>query len=335
MRQCFEYHPVLGYRFIPELTARILHEGGGYRFRTNPQGFRCRHDFDAPRTPGRRRILLFGDSFTAGDGVSDGLRYGDLLEGLVGDTDIFNFGMPGTGTDQQYLAFREFCSSMEYDGLVLAPMVENIQRLTAHYRENYDEDGILRLYPKPYFECPDSSLCLRNSPPGRHPVDRKTLSESERRFVYRGAARGAFPRLTRLLRRHPSLESAARHVACRSVWPQYDAPSTPGWQLMSALLRQWISDARAPVLLMPIPDYIYIEGHDRPDAYVRRFRELAIDVGCAFHDPLPDFLRYSLSKRRAMRFPRDGHYSPIGHSVLAHSLARPFADALLSVGAQH
>ena len=29
-RNLFEYHPVLGYRFIPGIEARIPHEGGGY-----------------------------------------------------------------------------------------------------------------------------------------------------------------------------------------------------------------------------------------------------------------------------------------------------------------
>lgn len=29
MRQFYEYHPEVGYRFIPNLRARIPHEGGG------------------------------------------------------------------------------------------------------------------------------------------------------------------------------------------------------------------------------------------------------------------------------------------------------------------
>ena len=44
-RQIFEYNDVLGYRFIPNIKARIQHESGGYLLRTNDCGFRCEHDF--------------------------------------------------------------------------------------------------------------------------------------------------------------------------------------------------------------------------------------------------------------------------------------------------
>ena len=43
-RNLFEYHPVLGYRFIPGLIARVSHEAGGYLVRCNQAGFRCDHE---------------------------------------------------------------------------------------------------------------------------------------------------------------------------------------------------------------------------------------------------------------------------------------------------
>ena len=82
-RQCFEYHPSTAYRFIPGLKARVPHESGGYLIRANSDGFRCDHEFSKARTPGKRRVLLFGDSFTAGDGVSNGHRYSEVLETLL------------------------------------------------------------------------------------------------------------------------------------------------------------------------------------------------------------------------------------------------------------
>ena len=38
-RQLFEYNDVLGYRFIPNIKARIQHESGGYLLQTNSSGF--------------------------------------------------------------------------------------------------------------------------------------------------------------------------------------------------------------------------------------------------------------------------------------------------------
>src|ERR1700755_2605937 len=105
--QLFEYHPVIGYRFIPGLKTRLEHEGGGYLVRTNDAGFRSEHEYTKAKTPGKFRILLFGDSFTAGDAVSNKHRYGDVLETLLPDIEVYNFGLSGSGTDQHYLIWRE------------------------------------------------------------------------------------------------------------------------------------------------------------------------------------------------------------------------------------
>ena len=110
-RQVFQYDPVFGYRFIPGLKARIPHGGGGYLVRVNDAGFRCRPRGGGEQPAGHVRVLLFGDSFTAGDGVSNTHRYGDVLEQLVPGLEVYNFGLSGTGTDQQYLVFREVAPS--------------------------------------------------------------------------------------------------------------------------------------------------------------------------------------------------------------------------------
>ena len=34
-RQLFQYHPTVGYHFVPGLKARVEHEAGGYLMRTN------------------------------------------------------------------------------------------------------------------------------------------------------------------------------------------------------------------------------------------------------------------------------------------------------------
>src|SRR5215471_19528710 len=103
MRQIYEYHPTIGLRFVPQLKARVPHEGGGYLVRTNGTGFRSDTEFKKPRSGDTRRILLFGDSFTAGEGVSNGQRYSDFLERLEPGLEVYNFGLPATGLDQHHL----------------------------------------------------------------------------------------------------------------------------------------------------------------------------------------------------------------------------------------
>ena len=80
MRQVLEYHNVIGYRFIPSIKARIPHENGGYLIKTNSSGFRCKNEFINEKPENIFRIILFGDSYTAGDGVSNTKRYPEILD---------------------------------------------------------------------------------------------------------------------------------------------------------------------------------------------------------------------------------------------------------------
>ena len=63
-KQLFEYHPIIGYRFIPNLQTRVQHESGGYLVKVNSLGFRSEIEFNKLKKEGYKRVLLFGDSFT-------------------------------------------------------------------------------------------------------------------------------------------------------------------------------------------------------------------------------------------------------------------------------
>lgn len=326
-RPLLQHHPTLGYHFVPGLAARIDHEGGGYLFRTNGAGFRCRHEFVPRKQAGRFRILLFGDSYTAGDGVSDPARYGDVLETLLPGVEVYNLGLPGTGTDQHYLAWREVGRQLEHDLVVIATMVENIRRVTARYRPYRSARGEALLLAKPYFTLgEDGSPILHGVPVPREPVATGDLSAEETAAVDRGGRlewlRVAVNRLG------PSAKAIAQRLSRYQPLPGYDRPDHPDWRLLEAILRQWIGEIAAPVVIFPIPLYQYVEGTASPAAYQARFGSLADPPRVTVHDPLPDLLAYPEPQRRAFRFERDCHPTPRGHRALAESLARAVAPRL-------
>src|ERR1043166_4947271 len=78
-RSVTRHHPTIGYTLIPGVRARVSlpNEDTAYLVRVNAQGFRCEHDFASAKAEGKSRVLLFGDSFTAGDGVSNRPGYGE------------------------------------------------------------------------------------------------------------------------------------------------------------------------------------------------------------------------------------------------------------------
>lgn len=326
MRQIFEYHPIIGYRFIPAMKARVPHESGGYLIQTNNCGFRCIHDFKEKKPESVFRIILFGDSYTAGDGVSNQYRYSDLLEQQIGQLEVLNFALPGTGTDQHYLIYREYAIHIEYDAMVIAVWVENIRRVGARYRLYQDDQGRDVLYAKPYFELENGRLVLRNTPVPREPISEAELSRDERRLVDWG---GRFLTLRNVVERLGFL-NMARRLSRYQPMPEYKDPKNPSWRLMKAILLEWIRSCANPaaVILMPIPIFHYVEGTSNPEHYQARFRELAKESGCILHDPLPDMIRYSSEERRNFRFANDIHPTRQGHEALASSL-RPIIEKLM------
>lgn len=301
-RGLFMYHPVVGHTYIPGLRARVEHEAGGYLVRVNQHGFRSERDFERGSRSGIRRILLFGDSFTAGDGVDNGERYSDLLEVLLPDLEVYNLAVAGTGTDQQYLVYREFGRAFAHDLVVIGVFLENIRRNTERFHVWGGAFGQTVLIAKPYVALnPDGSLTLGHVPVPKGP-------------------------------RAPEGDTGdGRVLDWVSSLPAYERTADPGWLLMRAILTTWAAESPAPVLIVPIPLPEQIDG-DLPAApYQARFAELARVPGVTVHDPLPDLLALPPAERRALRFARDPHLGPAGHRALAGSLVRPLR-AMLTTG---
>jgi hypothetical protein len=254
-RPLFEHHPVLGYRFVPGVKARVPHEGGGYLVRANAAGFRSEHEFTPARPPGAYRALLFGDSFTAGDGVSNRDRYGDLLERQVPGVQVLNFGLPGSGTDQQYLAWREMAAGIEHDLLVLAVQVENIRRVAARYR-TFEAEGREVVLAKPYFTLGgDGALSLHGVPVPREPLRMEDVPPEDLAHLDRGGDHALMRKVVNKLGVKDVVQTLTRYQPL----PAYDRADHPDWRLMRAILARWIAESSAPVLLMPVP----VRGRDQ------------------------------------------------------------------------
>lgn len=332
-RQLFQYHPTIGHIFVPGIKARVEHEGGGYLLRTNREGFRCRHAFEKIRSTGRFRILLFGDSYTAGDGVSDRFRYGDVLETLLPDVEVFNFGVSGTGTDQQYLIWKEMAREIEHDLVVIGVLVENIRRIVARFRPYETPDGSPILLAKPYFTRNDAGeLSIHNVPVPREAAAEEDLTGDDARHVDRG---GRLQLLRRLASRlGPAMKDRLQRWSRFQPLPAYNRRNHPDWLLMRAILERWTSESSSPFVICPIPVYQYVEETSSARYYQARFQELSDPPRIVVHDPLPDFQKVSRAERRSYRFEVDCHLTPSAHEVLARSLARTIAPMVESKATQ-
>jgi carbamoyltransferase len=320
-----QYHPRIGHTFMPSVRSRVPSQTGGYLIRTNRAGFRSEREFVPQRTPGKRRILLFGDSQTAGDGVGNTSRYSDLLETLVPELEVYNFGLTATAPDQHFLTYQDF-GSVEHDLIVIGMHVENINRVGQRYFPFKNQEGEEVLYAKPYFEIVAGQLELHHVPVPKQPKTRATLSADEAKFLYEGVRHVTLRRVITKL----GMRDLAQKVTRFQPVPDYDSPDNPNWLLMRKIFIDWFAKCQVPVLVFLIPMWPYTEETSDPSNCLARFHELSSEVGCHLHDPLPDLWKYPLDERKGFRYEELGsHFSPAGHAALAKSLA-PVVERILA-----
>jgi hypothetical protein len=131
------------------LTTRINAAGKAWSIRTGQNGRRL--IAQDPRA--RRRILILGDSLSFGEGIDIEDRFDvKMLSSLFG-TRVINTGTMGYGTDQEYVAFRNWKHLLESGDTVLIVLNPS----------DYFDVSRRRFFgrAKPYFEKVDGSYVLR------------------------------------------------------------------------------------------------------------------------------------------------------------------------------
>ncbi|MCY4072874.1 MAG: hypothetical protein OXG60_16395 [Chloroflexi bacterium] len=92
---------------------REFSEFAGRRCLVNRQGYQDSGDFVVLEgSDERKRILILGDSFTAGYSADIGKSYVETIEASYSDSDVWNTGMGGTGTNQALASFRAHAPSL-------------------------------------------------------------------------------------------------------------------------------------------------------------------------------------------------------------------------------
>lgn len=312
-RQVFAHHDVIGWWYVPNLHARVPLGGTFHNVTTNAAGMRSLRDYPHERPAGRKRIVFLGDSYTAGDGVSNAQRFTDLLEARYPHLDAMNFGLNGTGTDQQLLIFETIAGHYTADAYVFCICVENIARNLYTCFPSFDfREQQLVYRPKPYFELADAGLVLCNQPVSLEKRDKDAL----------GDWRCSFPYL-------PGSDDP---------YAIYAYPDRLHWRTMKAILRRFLDSVRGkPVFIVPMPMYNhYLEQH--PPTYWPRFQELEDKSGKVFVvDLLPAFVQRPRTERASFRFPDDPHYTAAAHALVADEIekaVREHSPALLHPGVE-
>jgi len=328
-RQIITYNKDIGHSYVPNLNARLLDDNGGYFLKTNSLGFRS--DIEFKKTKTTRRILFFGDSNTAADGVCNQERYSDLI-GKYFDAEVFNYAVSGTGTDQQYLIWKKYAKEIEADLIVIGVLVENIERNKVAFREtisNFTKEKTLT--PKPFFKIENDKLVLKNSPVKRFDGNFKRLRKSEVQWSIPQSQRVLYKTIN-LLRQHEVYKklndkyedrlSNLRSFLIQKFYQPYrdyrNYKST-GYSLLKKILEEFTNSiGDIPVILMPIPTYHYYFDGAKP-IYRTLFGSFNNPSKNIFViDPLNQLKKLSYKEKKNLCLPYDkSHFSKRGHEVIA------------------
>ena len=338
-RQIFRYNKNIGHLFVPNLKARIMNENGGYYVHTNSLGFRSNTEFRRKKD-NKPRILFFGDSNTAADGVSNDERFSEAV-GKYFNAEVYNFGLSGSGTDQQYLIWKEYAQNIEADLIILGVLVENIERNKVAYRESlnpYTKKHFL--VPKPYFKLKKNKLELRNFPVPRiqsnlTEVDPDMIQWAiprDQELIYKLVNWSRKSKLFKPIRSNfDSFLKKLRSLVIRMTYqpyPDYGNRDSEGYILMKEILAEFIrSLSSTPVIILPIPTYHYYVDGAKPiyNKFFNFFNNPKNNVHVL--DLLKHIKNLDFTKRQSLCFKEDkSHFSQFGHQVISNFLIKQISD---------
>ncbi len=290
-RSFWQHDPLLGWAHRPGQSGALRHPDFEVHVEISAQGFR---DEVMPlgRVPGRRRMLVLGDSFAWGFGVEQDEILWTLVEERHPGWEILNTAVSGYGTDQQLLFFEERGAAFRPDVVLL------------HFHPNDVEDSADDRrygYPKPKFSLAPEGLVL-----GHVPVPEMSLPWRVERWLRETSF--LFNRLQAVRQLVDVGEVAA--VRAAGIAPARGEVAAD-MRLTDALLRRLHEGcrkigARLVVVSNPAPESIR-------EALARTLGDLGVPYG-----PLDAAFRGR--PRGEIKFPNDPHWTPAGQRIAADAV---------------
>ena len=288
-RQIYRYDQYLGHTYTPNIKTRLVYGNNGYFIETDNLGFR-----NSKKKEGSKlSIIALGDSYTAGDGVENNSRFTDILEAKY-DCTIHNLAVSGYGVDQQILAYQKFADTIPHQAILLTPHLDDLKRNLLKDRIGFKKELGQKIFiPKPYFECVNDELKLKNIPVPREwkPVD---------------------PKLAPLVNQPHPLNKPEKYLH-----PEFNSEKSDEWILMFKLLDRLDKLARGrPVLIAPIPFNDSILRGEAPLFLnpIRAYKKFqVIDVSECLQ---------KYHNREDLFLPICKHFTPKAHELIAEQLSK-------------
>jgi lysophospholipase L1-like esterase len=273
---------------------------------TNSHGLRGRSEYSIARKPNTRRVVVLGDSYSAGYGVADHETYATQLEAALPNSEFPNLAVPGYGVDQAVLRWEKMGQAYSPDVVILGVYIPDFHR-----------NALVQWFgtPKPRFKVVSGGLHLPSEP--LPPIDDVAANLQRVRAE-----------LADLLRM-PRVWIATRYLHQRvsgklSGWREPDETFEEKRQLLQLLIARLAEDCKTRGVRLVLVN-ILTEYDEYPD----EVRILEIIKQSAFDNEvavltLDRFLGASNDERAQMPVfdAETGHWSAYGHQLAAESIAQ-------------
>ena len=289
----------------PEFVTTVSHNSHGFRGGEVP----------LEPEPGRKRILVLGDSFAYGVGVEDDETFSALLARRDPDLDVINTGVNGYGTNQQLLLLRDDGRQFEPD-IVLVAFFWNDPANNLHSHVRFKLEGDELVYPDA-IEFPAAEVVKPRRPWLRRSYAYRFASDRLKVLIFRLKGLLGRPQADGWLRPHEYAEA---------------------WELEFALLREVkrvAAEAGAAMYLVIIPDQVQVHpgfetvGLTEDDYQVQdRLLDFAASAEIPALDLLPALREDFAEHGGLLYYRRDRHLTARGHRVAA----RAIHDGLVASG---
>ena len=282
-----EYSPTRGWAVKPSLN-NTTPFGEGKFVNTNSKGLRGKTEYGYARVPGKKRILVLGDSFTFGTEVSDDETFSHYLESDLPDTEVLNLGVQGYGQDQMLLYLKN-------EGIKYRP---DIVVLGFVFVDAYRNLWNFFAFAKPKFDLTGDGLKLTNVPV---PTPEQVLA----REPYRSRAVD----LGKILREKINWASGVNERKAR--------------ELTGRILDEMAATTRS---IGAVPVFVYMPVYDEvaDSSTSRTSREQyfydhcqAEGVACLFLRP-----KFRETIEQGAKFETRAHWNPEMHRIAAQEIAK-------------
>jgi len=325
-----DYSPIYDrsspHHFKPNASMQATQAEFSVKININSAGYRDK-EFSLFKDAATTRIALVGDSFTFGTGVSFGERSSDLLEKLLRKSghkvETFSFGIPDTETEEHTYLLSHEIARYHPDIVLLMFYVGNdiIDNLKV-------QQGVAKSYTHQSFAVQWIQYIRNHSQLVRF-LELKAFS---------------IPLLRRMYNYVKSTSMMGEVGEQMSIFDTTYKINAPLWQSTFHALKHFSSTARRlgiPESIVLLPTRIQYDRDilnsllERNHLDARHFRvSRPNDLICAFvqkqlrapcWDALPAFTDAAKSHHN-IYFPVNGHWTPLGHRIMAEFLAKKLAN---------